>query len=202
MTDPEGAKFPWKLQPLERLNDFSVTELNDAPCVVLFVGGDEAAGGARAGESVFPLCFCFSHAFLSVACVGLRGADVALHSQYHRCLALDASSHPPAFLRPHVPVCPPHVSALNLRSSSSEAVLCVTAGSFSFSVLRFLIFCFSVFFCFQRRCWASWHGTPRQLARSCASCGHYMALTSRSGCLNSRAPALTTRVLYNFAILS
>jgi len=48
-ADPQGANFPWRLKPLEPLNDYTVQSINEKPTLFMVVdAADDAAAAARA----------------------------------------------------------------------------------------------------------------------------------------------------------
>ncbi|GLC74047.1 hypothetical protein PLESTF_001454200 [Pleodorina starrii] len=50
-SDPTGARFPWRRQPLEPLTDFTVTNINAGPTLLLVVDAAAAGGGAAEAEA-------------------------------------------------------------------------------------------------------------------------------------------------------
>ncbi|XP_068748190.1 nucleoredoxin-like [Montipora capricornis] len=41
--DPKGEEFPWKLKPLNCLNELTVSTVNEEPCLIYFTDGEDAS---------------------------------------------------------------------------------------------------------------------------------------------------------------
>lgn len=53
-NDPEGEDFPWKLKPLNVLNEMTVNTINEEPCLIYFTDGEDASI-KRAQEIIQPI---------------------------------------------------------------------------------------------------------------------------------------------------